>query len=196
MNGSSQWEVMTRSFKAAVFLDRDGTLNVERHYLHKPDELELIDGVIEGLQLLQQANFQLFVVTNQSGIGRGYFAEEDMRLVHRKLEHILESHGINLAHIYFAPEAPGEPSRGRKPSPQFLLDASRDYQISLEHSYMIGDKQCDLDCGWAAGVAASVLVRTGYGADLERGELAVRGSFHVADDLLAAAHWIRQSETQ
>ncbi len=92
--------------------------------------------------------------------------------------------------IYFAPEAPGQPSRGRKPSPQFLFDARDEFGADLGRSYMIGDKLMDLECGWNAGVEKSLLVRTGYGGELERQSPEKLGRAAVVDDLAAAARWI------
>src|SRR2546427_271526 len=152
----------------AVFLDRDGTLNVEKEYLRDPAELEIIPGVPEALKRLQDAGFKLFIVTNQSGIGRGYYTVEDMHRVNARLLEELGHKGVHIEKIYFAPEAPEEPSRGRKPSPQFLFDARDEFGVALAQSYMIGDKLIDLECGWNAGVKRSILVRTGYGAELER----------------------------
>src|SRR5262245_25251968 len=101
--------------KRAVFLDRDGTLNIDRNYLSDPGQLELIPGVTKGLQRLAEAGYLLFIVTNQSGIGRGYYTRQDMERVNARLCAELAQAGIRFAKIYFAPEAPEMPSRGRKP---------------------------------------------------------------------------------
>lgn len=175
----------------AVFLDRDGTLNVEKAYLSDPDGVELIPGVPEALQSLQSAGFLLFVVTNQSGIGRGYFTEAQMHAVNRRLEHLLAPHGIRFTRTYFAPESPDQPSRGRKPSPQFLFDAGDEFGIDLGRSYMIGDKLADLECGWNAGVRASVLVRTGYGRETEDRHPELASRAWIVDSLAEAAVRIR-----
>jgi D-glycero-D-manno-heptose 1,7-bisphosphate phosphatase len=106
-------------------------------------------------------------VTNQSGIGRGYYTEADLHAVNRRLVERLASQGIRFERIYFAPEAPEQPSRGRKPSPQFLFDARDEFGLDLAQCFMVGDKIADVECGWNAGVKASVLVRTGYGAETE-----------------------------
>ena len=151
----------------AVFLDRDGTLNVEKEYLSDPDLLVLFPDVLDALVRLRDAGWLLVVVTNQSGIGRGYYSEADMHRVNARLREMLAEAGVELAEIYYAPEAPEQPSRGRKPSPQFLLDAAARYGIDLAASYMIGDKLSDLECGWNAGVRESILVRTGYGTKTE-----------------------------
>src|SRR5689334_14576185 len=152
------------TMKRAVFLDRDGTLNEEKEYLSDPDRLVLFPGVGPALRQLQEAGFRLFVVTNQSGIGRGYYTLADMHRVNDRLRSMLAADGVEFDQIYFAPEAPDQPSRGRKPSPQFLWDARDQFGVDLSRSYMVGDKWIDLECGWNAGVARSLLVRTGYGA--------------------------------
>ena len=98
--------------------------------------------------------------------------------------------GVRFEKVYFAPEAPGVASRGRKPSPQFLLDARDEFGVDLAQSYMIGDKLIDLECGWNAGVRKCLLVRTGYGAECERTSVDKLGNAAVVDDLSAAAEWI------
>ena len=107
----------------AVFLDRDGTLIEEKNYLHKPEDVVIFPGVEAALKKLQDVSFRLFLVTNQSGVGRGYFTLEDVEKVHAHLSSELAQHGVNFEKIYIAPEHPDAPSRGRKPSPQFLFDA-------------------------------------------------------------------------
>ncbi len=148
----------------AVFLDRDGTLIEEKDYLSKPEQVVVFPGAIEALRRLRDAGFQLFLVTNQSGVGRGYFTLEDVVKVHAHLAAELADQGVKFERIYVAPEHPEAPSRGRKPSPQFLFDARDAFGIDLGESYIIGDKLIDLECGWNAGVKKSILVRTGYGS--------------------------------
>lgn len=148
---------------AAVFLDRDGTIIKEKEYLRDPAQVELLPGALAGLKRLGEAGFRLVLVTNQSGVGRGYFTLEDVEQVHARLVLELAQGGVRLEKIYVAPEAPDQPSRGRKPSPQFLFDARDEFGLDLARSYVIGDKLLDLECGWNAGVKRSILVRTGYG---------------------------------
>jgi D-glycero-D-manno-heptose 1,7-bisphosphate phosphatase len=182
---------------SAVFLDRDGTLIEEKEYLSDPEGVELVPGVGLALRKLMDAGYRLVVVTNQAGIGRGYYTEADMHAVNERLIHLLEGDGVRLDGIYFAPEAPGQPSRGRKPKPQFLLDARDALGIRLEDSFMVGDKRSDLECGWNAGIRQSILVRTGYGSELEAQLGADAARTVVLDDMTAAAEWIlhlRQSE--
>jgi D-glycero-D-manno-heptose 1,7-bisphosphate phosphatase len=174
----------------ALFLDRDGTLIVDKDYLHKPEEVEFCPEVIPALQRAQQAGFLLVVVTNQSGVGRGYFTMADVENVHSFIATKLAEHGISIAKIYTAPEAPGVPSRGRKPSPQFLFDARDEFGIDLGRSYMIGDKLIDLECGWNAGVARAILVRTGYGREVAETERENLRDALVVDGLAEAVEWI------
>lgn len=176
--------------KPAVFIDRDGTINVERHYLHKPEEFEMIPGVGPALRQLQDAGFLLFVATNQAGIGRGYYTEADMHRVHDRMHELLALDGVRFTDIYFAPEAPHQPSRLRKPAPGMLLDARTTYGVDMGRSYMIGDKLIDLETGWNAGCRASLLVRTGYGKTVEIEEASRLNGIPVVDDLPAAARWI------
>ena len=177
----------------AVFLDRDGTLNVERQYLHDPQALELFPGTGSALKRLMDAGYALFIVTNQSGIGRGYYTEADMHAVNTKLAETLAADGVRFEKIYFAPESPEDESLGRKPSPKFLQDAAAEFGIDLAQSYMVGDKTADLQCGWNAGVKKSILVRTGYGADLERDEPDTVANAAIVDNITAAVDWILEN---
>jgi D-glycero-D-manno-heptose 1,7-bisphosphate phosphatase len=174
----------------AVFLDRDGVLIEDRHYLHRVEEVVFPAGTFSGLQRLTAAGFQLFIVTNQSGIGRGYFTMVDVERVHTHLLTQFSRHGVEIRKIYVAPEAPDQPSRGRKPSPQFLFDARDEFGLDLAKSFMVGDKLIDLECGWNAGVQKSILVRTGYGQETERKHAAAITQALVVDDLSAAAAWV------
>jgi D-glycero-D-manno-heptose 1,7-bisphosphate phosphatase len=174
----------------AVFLDRDGTMIVEKNYLRRPEDVEIFPAARIGLKKLCDAGFKLFIVSNQSGVGRGYFTLADVENVNRRLCDELARDGVHLEKIYIAPEAPGQPSRGRKPSPQFLFDARDEFGVDLAQSFMIGDKLIDLECGWNAGVKKSMLVRTGYGAETERAAANKFASAVIVDDLSGAADWI------
>jgi D-glycero-D-manno-heptose 1,7-bisphosphate phosphatase len=171
----------------AVFLDRDGTINEERHYLHKPEDLVIFSGAAAALKQLQDAGFKLFIVSNQSGVGRGYFPLADVERVNERLLQELRRTGVEIQKIYLAPEAPEMPSRGRKPSPRFLFDARDEFALDLAASYMIGDKLIDLECGWNAGVNKCILVRTGYGTETERTAAGALTRAIVVDDLGCAA---------
>lgn len=180
---------MTHS-SPAIFLDRDGTLIAENHYLHHSEEVEIFPEVPGALLRLMAAGYRLVVITNQSGVGRGYFTMADVDRVHAQMIKELRIQGVVLDAIYSAPEAPDQPSRGRKPSPQFFWDARDSLGLDLAHSYMIGDKRADLEAGWNARLAGSLLVRTGYGTALEKTEADGLSPAIVVDNLAEAADWI------
>jgi len=180
----------------AVFLDRDGTIIQEKNFLSRPDDVVLLPRADLALKRLQTAGFHLFIVSNQSGVGRGYFTMSDVEAVNLRLQEQVGHLGVEFKRIYVAPEAPDTPSRGRKPSPQFLWDARDQFKLALESSYLIGDKLSDLQCGWNAGVQKCILVRTGYGTQVER---EFSHSLHpalVVDDIAAAADWIMAQQLQ
>jgi len=174
----------------AVFLDRDGTIIEEKNYLRRVEDVVIFPGAAAALGRLHRAGFKLFIVSNQSGVGRGYFTLADVEKVNEFLLQELGREGVRFEKLYIAPEAPGVPSRGRKPSPQFLLDARNEFRVDLAQSYMIGDKLIDLECGWNAGVSKCLLVRTGYGAESERESPEKLEKAVTVDDLDAAAEWI------
>ena len=174
----------------AIFLDRDGTLIEEKKYLRRPEQVVLFPGAAAALCRLRQAGFKLFLVSNQSGVGRGLFTLDDVATVNARLLADLGRQEVLLDKIYIAPEAPGQPSRGRKPSPQFLFDARDEFSLCLEESFLIGDKMIDLQCGWNAGVKKSILVRTGYGREVETAADPRLAAALIVDDLPAAAAWI------
>ncbi|HTL16766.1 MAG TPA: HAD family hydrolase [Patescibacteria group bacterium] len=171
----------------AVFLDRDGTLIEDRDYLCRPEDVRIFSGTGKALCRLILAGFELFIVSNQSGVGRGYFTMSDVQRVNERLIRDLAEENVRFKKIYVAPEAPDVPSYGRKPSPQFLLDAQKEFSLDLSQSFMIGDKLIDLECGWNAGVKKSILVRTGYGAELELSRPDELTRAWVVDNLSAAA---------
>jgi D-glycero-D-manno-heptose 1,7-bisphosphate phosphatase len=177
----------------AIFIDRDGVLIQEKHYLHRVEDVAFIPGAVAAAKRLQDAGFQLFIVTNQSGVGRGYFTLADVENVNAHVANEFARHGVTFQKMYIAPEAPDQPSRGRKPSPQFLFDARDEFRLDLAKSFMVGDKLIDVECGWNAGVQQSFLVRTGYGAKQEREHAAQLARAVVVDDLPAAAEWIIES---
>jgi D-glycero-D-manno-heptose 1,7-bisphosphate phosphatase len=174
-------------------LDRDGTLIEEREYLADPEKVAPFAGAAEALLSLQTAGLKLFVVSNQSGVGRGFFTMKDVERVNDRMTQGFAQSGVRFDRIYIAPEAPGQPSRGRKPSPQFLLDARDEFGLDLPSSYVIGDKMSDLESGWNAGVKKCILVRTGYGRKLEQEHPDRLAKAVIADDLPAAAKWILEA---
>lgn len=149
--------------RSAVFLDRDGTLIEEKGYLSDPQQVKLLDGVVEGLKALKVLALPLVVVTNQSGIGRGLFTLQDAEAVNAVIRDKLCAHGINIAAWYMCPHKPGAMCRCRKPMPGLIEIACQDLDLDPQRSFVVGDKQSDIDLARAIG-ADSFLVTTGYGA--------------------------------
>lgn len=152
--------------RAAVFLDRDGTLNIDKGYVHRLEDWEWIPGAIESIKTLKKAGFLIIVVTNQAGIARGYYDEADMSNLHTKINDELEKSGAKIDGFYHCPHHPefGElrACECRKPMPGMIKQASQDFDIDLGRSWLIGDKMSDINAGLLAGVKP-ILVLTGYG---------------------------------
>jgi D-glycero-D-manno-heptose 1,7-bisphosphate phosphatase len=154
-------EIPTPSpFKGLVLLDRDGTLIREVPFLHDPAQVEVLPGVIEGLKRLQDAGLRLAIVTNQQGIGLGYYTIQDFIAVNRRLLRELGGHGIRIARIYFCPHSLDEQCTCRKPGSSMLTRAMRDFAPPLERTFLLGDSDADMEAGKAAGVG-TVLVEEG-----------------------------------
>ncbi len=171
----------------AVFIDRDGTLIVEKNYLHKIEDVEMIPGVGKALAKLKKHGFRLILITNQSGVGRGFFTMEDVQRVHRHILAVLQKDGATLDGVYICPHQPEDNCECRKPKTKLIRDAAEKFQLDLARSFMVGDRELDVELGHNAG-CRSVLVRTGYGETVIDGNLA-RPDF-IAADLPAAAEWI------
>jgi D-glycero-D-manno-heptose 1,7-bisphosphate phosphatase len=167
----------------AIFLDRDGTLIKDVGYCSRPAEVELLEGVNELLPRLKDLGFKLVIVTNQSGIGRGYFTEKDFWAVQHELEKQLGEGVIDAT--YFCPDTPQQESSRRKPNPGMLLEAATDLDVDLDQSYMVGDKASDAEAGIRAGVRATIL----FDANAPRGT-AESGATLVAKDFFEVVEFI------
>ena len=170
-----------------VVLDRDGTIIEEREYLSEPEQVKLISGVAAALRELQKMRFGLVVITNQSGIGRGFFDQAQLERIHQRLEQLLENEGVHLDGLYVCPHTLDDDCACRKPKLGLLQKAADDLGFNTANSIVIGDKACDIEMGRMAG-ALTFLVRTGYGAQFEN-EVAAD---YVVDDLAAAAASVRR----
>ena len=184
--------------RPAVFLDRDGTINEQMGYVNHLSRFQLLPGVARAIRSLNEAGLPVVVVTNQSGLARGYFPESLLEAVHAELHRLLAREGAHLDGLYICPHHPEAREERfrldcncRKPRTGLLERAAAELGLDLGRSYMVGDRWSDLRCGAAVG-ATTVLVLTGYG----RGDAAYVGPGqtvqpdHVAEDLEAAARWI------
>lgn len=186
-------EIVEPRYERAVFLDRDGTINVDTHYPHTIDELEFYPGSLEALRVLGDLPVHVLVVSNQAGIALGRFTREEMSRFNEELRYRIEQAGGRIDAFYFCPHderkglPPDEESCNcSKPGPGMLLEAARDFDVDLERSVMIGDKSSDIVAGKEAG-CATILVRTGK-AGQERGETYTTPDLVMPDLGVAARH--------
>lgn len=141
----------------ALFLDRDGVINVDRGYVHKREDFEFIDGIFELCRSAQELGYLIFVVTNQSGIGRGYYTEKDFLDLSDWMCGVFKEHGVKIEKVYYCPSLPEENSPDRKPMPGMILRAAEEFGLDLERSVLIGDKDTDTQAGIAAGVGINLM---------------------------------------
>ncbi|HEY2047684.1 MAG TPA: HAD family hydrolase [Candidatus Udaeobacter sp.] len=190
MNSSPVFErtlKMGDALSSAVFIDRDGTIMEDTDYCSDPNDVRIFPGVVEALGRLKSRGFKLIIITNQSGIGRGLFTLDQYRVVESE---VLRQLGKGLVDAtYYCPDAPGQDSKCRKPAPGMVVKAARDHQIDLSRSFLIGDKEIDVECAHNAGVRA-IRVRTGIQRD-------VTGSNAewVADDVPASVQIILNAKS-
>ena len=155
---------MAEQLSPAVFVDRDGTIMEDADYCSDPKQVRVFDGVPEALRRLRAKGYILIVITNQSGIGRGFFTIDQYRTVEAE---VLRQLGPRLIEAtYFCPDSPGTQSKCRKPAPGMVLEAARDHAVDLNRSFLIGDKEIDAECAHNAGTRA-IRVRTGFDKNTE-----------------------------
>jgi D-glycero-D-manno-heptose 1,7-bisphosphate phosphatase len=157
------------AIRRAVFLDRDGVINKEKGYVHTIDGFHFIDGVFDACREMSKAGYRLIIITNQAGIARGYYTEEDFHHLTKWMLNEFQKHGIQIDGVYHCPHHPvhgvGDYRREcdcRKPAPGMILRAAKDHSLDLPHSILIGDKATDIEAGRAAGVGCCVLLLTGH----------------------------------
>lgn len=160
--------------KRAVFFDRDGVLIEDRGYVHSVNEVSFMPGVFESLKLLNDARYELFVVTNQSGIGRGMYAVSDMQAVHDHMTTEFMKQGITISGFYFCPHTPDDGCECRKPGTALLTRAAEEHTLSLDKSWMVGDKSSDVECGRLANAKAILIQGDGVVAGSIRPNFSVR----------------------
>ncbi|OGQ56331.1 MAG: hypothetical protein A3J24_07735 [Deltaproteobacteria bacterium RIFCSPLOWO2_02_FULL_53_8] len=170
-----------------VFLDRDGTINIDTGYLADPAQLCLIDGAAGAIRRLNEAGIKVIVVSNQSGVGRGFFTYADAMAVNERLVELLAASGARLDGIYYCPHLPDDGCRCRKPATGLVMDAAREHAIEIKRSCMVGDKASDIRLARNLGIKA-ILVLTGNGR--EELKKSTSAPDYVANDLADAVQWI------
>jgi len=176
----------------AVFVDRDDTINRDVRYCRRTEDFELLPTVGMGIRMLNQAGFEVVVITNQSGIARGYFSEEMLEKIHRKMAAELAKYGAHVDAIYYCPHHPDENCECRKPKPELAYQAIQDLHIDAQQSYVIGDRLMDVELARAIG-CKSVMLPSEFGKE----ELKDCSVFphYIASDFKSGASWIiQQSE--
>ncbi|WP_298866962.1 D-glycero-beta-D-manno-heptose 1,7-bisphosphate 7-phosphatase [uncultured Gimesia sp.] len=155
--------------KKSFFLDRDGVINVEKDYLHRIEDFEFIDGIFELCRAAEESGYSLIIVTNQSGIARGYYTEQQFIDLMSWMKEVFANCGITIADVFFCPHHPIHGTglyradcACRKPKPKMLIDAATKHNLDLSESILVGDKSSDIKAGQAAGLKTTALVGTGH----------------------------------
>jgi D-glycero-D-manno-heptose 1,7-bisphosphate phosphatase len=156
---------MRNDKQKVVFLDRDGVINKEVGYLHKSEDFEFIDGIFTACKYFQAQGYKLIIVTNQSGIARDYYQEEDFHKLTQWMLVQFGNQGINILDVFFCPHGPESSCTCRKPKPGMLLEARDKFNIDMANSWMIGDKEADISAANAAGISGTILVKSGHQVD-------------------------------
>lgn len=173
--------------KSAVFLDRDGVINKDKEYVHKIKDFEIFPGVFDALKKLQLAGYKLIIITNQSGIGRGYYSHEDFLKLNKYMLELFSNQRIKIEKVYYCMHNPKENCECRKPKTKFILEAMVEFDLDLESSWVIGDKLCDIEMGKKAG-CRTILIDSEYVKDVS--------NMPKYNSLLHAADFILKTKDQ
>jgi D,D-heptose 1,7-bisphosphate phosphatase len=180
----------------AVFMDRDGTINEEVGYLSKLNQLKIFSSTFEAIRIINESGMKAVVITNQSGVARGFFDEDFVNAVHARISEMLQKKGAFIDRFYYCPHHPTEGSGVykidcgcRKPEPGMFLKAAEEMDINLASSYMIGDMPKDIQAARSAGVKG-ILVQTGY----EGNVISSGNPVYTAQDILDAVRWIMKDQ--
>jgi len=149
----------------AVFLDRDGVINIEKDYLFKIEDFEFIDGVFSSLKYLQDKGYLLFIITNQSGIGRGYYNLDDFSKLTSWMLEEFKKNDIVISQVEFCPHTPQDNCLCRKPKILMIDNILKNFDIDLNNSWLIGDKKSDIQCAINSGIKNTIQVRSGHKFD-------------------------------
>lgn len=150
---------MKKSFKPAIFLDRDGVINVDAHFVHKIEDFIFMDGIFELIRYFKENEFLVILFTNQSGIARGYFTIDDFNILNNWMLNEFKERSIPIDGVYFCPHGPDEQCQCRKPKPGMIHQAIKDFNIDISKSWVIGDRERDLEAGKNAGLTQFILMK-------------------------------------
>jgi len=145
-----------------IFLDRDGVINKEKNYLHKVEDFEFIDGIFKSCKYLKSLGYEIIIVTNQSGISRGYYSENDFQNITDWMINQFNKNGIEILNIFYCPHSPNSDCNCRKPKPGMLIEAKNMHSINMKKSWMVGDSERDIEAANLAGIDNTVMVRSGH----------------------------------
>jgi len=159
-----EWFLTTK----VVFLDRDGVINKEVGYLHRIKDFKFIPGVFDACNYFLSLGYQIIVVTNQSGISRGLYKEGDFNILNKWMLEEFQQKGVNILNVFFCPHGPNDYCNCRKPKPGLFLDAMEKYDIDMSKSWMIGDKEADIEAANNAGISQTIIVRSGHKINEEK----------------------------
>lgn len=154
-----------------IFLDRDGVINQEVNYLYKIDDFEFIDGIFDTCRYFQNLDYKIIIITNQSGISRGYFSEHDYLILTKWMLSIFKKNNINILDIFHCPHGPDSTCECRKPKPGMFIAAKNKHNINMKESWMIGDRQRDITAASLAGITNTILVGSGHKTYLENSQI-------------------------
>jgi len=146
----------------AIFLDRDGVINIEKEYLYKIEDFEFIPGVIEAMQYLQDKGFLLFIITNQSGIARNYYTKDDFNTLTSWMLDQLKKQNITISQVEFCPHIPTDNCTCRKPKTGMIDNILKNFDIDLDNSWLVGDKNSDIECAKNANIKNTIQVKSGH----------------------------------
>jgi D-glycero-D-manno-heptose 1,7-bisphosphate phosphatase len=148
-----------------IFLDRDGVINIEKNYLYKIEDFEFINGVFSTCEYLKELGYEIIIITNQSGISRNLYSENDFKKLTFWMRGQFSANGVEILDVFYCPHLPTEKCSCRKPEPGMLIEARIKYNIDMENSWLIGDKEVDISAAINANITNSILVRSGHKLD-------------------------------
>jgi len=153
-----------------IFLDRDGVINIEKKYLYKIEEFKFINGVFEACKNFIDLGYEIIIVSNQSGIGRGFYSEKDFNILNKWMKNQFKDNKIKILDIYYCPHSPNEKCKCRKPKPGMFIAAKNKHNINMKDSWIIGDSERDITAASLAGITNTILVRSGHKIDEENSQ--------------------------